>query len=432
MVGDICERQKDNLRNMVARFKKAGNFILSDKVFIPIIAILIIAAAIVTGVRGGKDLKVALYGVEKMMDRQSPYDNPTDANRPIFRYAPAMTILQAPFMLTSKPKGPFEFEHMLPSVLAWYLAVMFALIMSIFLLMRIMPSPSRATTVRNLKISILIAVPLIGYELVNSQNKLMALAFAIAAIYLFEKKKNFFSAVLLSLAMTVYIPTFFLAVYFIIRSRGMYIVHFILGVLTVFIVIPSLVWGVAYNNFVLKDWYLRCLKPFFMTTSYNTYMELRSSSQSLPSAIGRIFVCGRTTPYKYIIPPEAIHIIIRVISAGIFLTSAAAVWRRIKPRMLGISFSLFLLLPLLTPSYCLWYTWAWIFVPCLAVLNYLSYPDIDKSERLFLKIAFIVLVAVSYSAAIMFFNDISVMFWGTLFFWGVLAFTLIKDARRPA
>ena len=88
-------------------------------------------------------------------------------------------------------------------------------------------------------------------------------------------------------------PIFFFALYFIFRSRGKYIVNLILGMLIIFIIVPSAVWGIGYNNFLLKDWYMRCLKPFFMTTSYATYMELRPSSQSLPSAIGRIFVIGQ-------------------------------------------------------------------------------------------------------------------------------------------
>ena len=124
------------------------------------------------------------------------------------------------------------------------------------------------------------------------------------------------------------------------------------------------------------------LKPFFMTTSYATYMELRPSSQSLPSAIGRIFVIGRSAPYKYLIPPEAIHVVIRILSTTILAVSLLTVWRRLKPKLLGLSYVIFLLLLLITPSYCIWYTWAYLFVLYFATLNYMSYPDIKKKEKL--------------------------------------------------
>ena len=115
---------------------------LSDKIFIGIVAIFIITMAIVTCVREGKDLKVGLFGVEQMLHRQSPYDNPTDANRPIFRYAPGFTILQAPFLLTSKMIRPFEFEHILPSVFFWYLTEILALFLSVFLMVKLIPAVS--------------------------------------------------------------------------------------------------------------------------------------------------------------------------------------------------------------------------------------------------------------------------------------------------
>ena len=229
----------------------------SNKIFIGIIAIFVITMAIVVCIRAGKDLKVGLFGVEQMLHRQSPYDNPTDANRPIFRYAPGFTILQAPFLLTSKMTGPFEFEHILPSVFFWYLAEILALFLSVFLIVKLIPAVSDKIAMRNLKTSIILAIPLIAYELSNSQNKLIALAFLLLAIYMFEKNKQFLSAIFLSLAMTIYIPLAFFAFYFIFRSRGRYIVNMILGGLMVFIIVPSLIWGIDYNNFLLKD----CCKP---------------------------------------------------------------------------------------------------------------------------------------------------------------------------
>jgi hypothetical protein len=115
---------------------------LPDKLFIGIAAIFIVTMAIVTCVREGKDLKVGLFGVEQMIHRQSPYDNPTDANRPIFRYAPGFTLLQAPFLMTSRMTGPYEFDHILPSVLAWYLAEILALLVSVLFILKLIPAPS--------------------------------------------------------------------------------------------------------------------------------------------------------------------------------------------------------------------------------------------------------------------------------------------------
>ena len=402
---------------------------LSNRIFIGVIAIFIIIMAIVVCVRAGKDLKVGLFGVEQMLQRHSPYDNPTDANRPIFRYAPGFTILQAPFLLTSKPAGLFEFDHILPSVLSWYFAEILALFLSVFLLAKLIPAVSHEIAMRNLKVSILLALPLIAYELSNSQNKLIALAFLLLAIYLFENNKQLLSAIFLSLAMTVYIPLAFFAFYFILRSRGRYIVNLILGGLIVFIVVPSMVWGIEYNNFLLKDWYTQCLKPFFLTKSYTTYMELRPSSQSLPSMIGRMFVVGRSAPYKYLIPPEAIHIIIRILSTTILAISLLTVWRRLKPKLLGLSYAVFLPLVLITPSYCIWYSWAYLFVLYFATLNYISYPDVGKKEKMFLTVAMAVLLVSSYSIAIMPLNKISVMFWGTLFYWGSVSAVLLKHSK---
>ncbi|MDO8525068.1 MAG: hypothetical protein Q7S07_01085, partial [Candidatus Omnitrophota bacterium] len=148
--------------------KKAGSIVIT---------LLMIGMVIVTCVRGGKDLKVGLFGVEQVLHGKSPYDNPTDANRPIFRYAPGFVILQAPFLLTSKLVGPYEFEHILPSVLLWCLAEIVALSLSVLLIVRLIPAPSREIAMRNLKLSMLLALPLISYEISNSQNKIAALAF---------------------------------------------------------------------------------------------------------------------------------------------------------------------------------------------------------------------------------------------------------------
>jgi len=202
--------------------------------------------------------------------------------------------------------------------------------------------------------------------------------------------------------------------------------------LIVFIVVPSIVWGAGYSGFLLKDWFVKCIKPFVMTTSYNTYMELRPSSQSLPSAIGRMFIVGQTTPYKYLISPEAIHVIVRIFSAIVLALSLLTVWKPLKPRLLGLSIAVFLPLALIMPSYCIWYTWAYLFVLYFATLNYISYPDVPRPDKTLLKVAIAVLALTSYSSAVEQLNVISVMFWGTIFYWGCVVSVVLRNSRKPA
>ena len=61
------------------------------------------------------------------------------------------------------------------------------------------------------------------------------------------------SSFFFNLALTVYIPLFAFIFYFILRSRGRYILDFIIGVLLVFFILPSLVYGFGFNLFLLKD-----------------------------------------------------------------------------------------------------------------------------------------------------------------------------------
>ena len=64
-----------------------------------------------------------------------------------------------------------------------------------------------------------------------------------------------------------------------------------------------------------------------------------------------------------------------------------------------------------------------------ATLNYISYPDVGKEEKVFLSVALAVLLVSSYSIAIMPLNNISVMLWGTLFYWGSISAILLKNAK---
>jgi len=395
-------------------------------IFFIVAIIYVITLGIVTCYRGGKDLKVGLYGVHQITQKGSPYDNPTDPKRPIFRYAPPNAILQRPFLLSSRMTAPFEFDNIMPSVLMWYAAEILALVVSALILFKLIPSPSKNVSWRNLMASFLLASPLIGYELINCQNKIMALAFMLASIYMFRKNRFFLSALFFNIAIVIYIPLIFFIIYFIFRGGLKFIMQFIAAFLLVFIIVPSATIGYTFNNFLLKDYFLRCLKPFFMTTSYATYLDVRVSSQSLPSAIGRIFVSGPAVNYKYLISAELIHVIIRVFSTSIIILSVLAAWKRQKVPAEALQYTLFFLLAFVLPSYCLWYTWAWLFVIYFAVFNYISYPEVGPAQKKILLILTLILVLGSYSSAVKQLNIISVLCWSTLIFWAGITGLLIR------
>lgn len=407
----------------------ARKFIDSNIIFGAIIIIFIFSAFAITTHRGGKDLKVGLFGIEQVLQKKSPYDNPTDPDRPLFRYAPGFTILQYPFLLDSKMVSPFKFRDITASIQAWYWAEILALLLSAMILLKIVPAPSKETGVRNLKIAFLLALPLIGYELINCQNKLIALFFMLLAIYLFEKDRHFLSAVSFTAAITVYVPLVFFIAYFMLRKKWRYIIHFAAALILVFIVVPSLIFGFEFNNYLLKEWFMRTLKPFFLTISYESYIDLRASSQSLPSAVGRLLGFGRTWQFYYLVPPLFIHLIIRICSTLILLFSFLAVWNQRKEISRGLGYAIFLILPLVLPQYCLYYTWSWLFVIYFAVFNYLSYPEVPADKKRFLLIAAIVLLLSSYSAAIRPLNRLSALFFGTMWFWGVITSTLISEKK---
>ena len=388
----------------------------SNIFFIAIAGIFIISMAFISCDRGGKDLKVGLFGVEQVLQKRSPYDNPTDPNRPLFRYAPGFVILQYPFLLKAKRVAPFEFKDIALSALLWYLVKILFLLITGLILFKIIPSVSKEVSLRNIKISFLMAMPLIGYELSNGQNKLLALFFVIASIYFFEKNRLYLSAILFNLALTIYIPLVLFVLYFILKNKK-FILSFILAALIVFIIAPSLVFGFNFNSYLLKEWFVRALKPFIFTNSYSSYIDLRDSSQSLPSVIGRIFVLGNARNFKYFISPVFIHIIIKVLSAIIVLFSCFAIWKQSKTFSKGLSYSVFLILALILPQYCIYYSWSWIFVLYLAVFNYISYPEVamrNKRILLFLIcISFLSICLISFHSL----KHLSLIFWTTILLW---------------
>ena len=406
--------------------KKLINF---NFIFAAIIVVFIPIMAIVACRRDGRDLRVGLFGVEQVLQKKSPYENPIDPNRTIFRYAPGITILEYPFLLKSKLIGPYQFENIIPSILSWYFAEILALIFSAFLLLKLTPSIPPEASRRNLKIAFLLSLPLIGYELSNCQNKLIALFFVLLSLLLFERKRMLLAAISLCLALTVYIPLLFFALYLLIKSRGRFILSFILGVLIVFIAGPSLVWGFKFNNFLLREWFVNALKPFFFANSYVSYTDLRLSSHSLPSAIGRIFVSGYTDNFRYRISPELTHRIIKAFSAAIVLLSCAAVWKRSKPISQGLGIAIFLILALILPLYCIYYTWAYLFVIYFVILNYITSPENPDKEKKFLMVLTFVMFLSTCLIGVRFLKQNSFIFWATFILWLGMSAILLRETH---
>jgi len=400
----------------------------SNLIFAIIIVSFVLGLAFITCNRRGRDLKVGLFGVKQVLQKKSPYENPTDPNRPLFRYAPGFAILQYPFMLKAKMIAPFQFKDITPSVLVWYFVKILFLFIMAWLLLKIIPARSKEISLRNLKISFLLALPLIGYELSNGQNKLVALFFMLLAIFLFEQSMLLPSAMFYCLALTVYLPLSFFIIYFILKRKMSFVISFAIAVLIVFVVFPSLVFGIGFNNYLLQEWFMRTIKPFSFTKSYVTYIDLRDSSQSLPSAIGRIFVSQQFRNFQYHISPIYIHFIIRIFSAIIIFASCMAVWKRLKLNTKGLDYSIFLILALILPQYCIFYTWSWVFVLYFAIFNYISFLEVATWEKRFLFSLFVI----SYTSICLIgfhaFNHLSLIFWATLVLWlGMVVFLLRKS-----
>jgi len=408
-------------------FSKINKFHLC---FVVYIIIFILVLAVTVYIRGGKDLKVDIYGAQQTLNKQSPYQNPGGEHdlRPLFRYAPGFAIMAYPFLLQSKPyrvvRTNLEIDDINPSVFAWYFFKILLLFFSAIILLELIPSISRKTSIRNLQISFLMASPLISLELSNGQNKIIALFFMLLALWLFKKSRFFVSALCFCLAMTVYVPLCFFAVYFLLRDRK-FIISFIAAVFVIFLLLPSLVFGVNFNISLLKDWFLH-LKPFVFANSYASYVDLRVSSQSLPSAVGRIFVSGSTGYFKYLISPFAIHIIIKTATLIMLVVSCLAAWKRLLPDSEGLRYVIFLILAMLLPQYSITYMWSWALVFYFVIFNYISYPEVPQGEKRFMFMLAAVLFIATISIGFKIFNRFSVLFWATVFLWLGVASILIR------
>jgi hypothetical protein len=275
-----------------------------------------------------------------------------------------------------------------------------------------------------------LALPFLLYEFANSQNKLIALLFLLAALLLFKEKKMLFSAVYFCLALTVYSPLLVFILYFIIKSKGRYILSFIAGVFIVFFLVPSAVFGIGFNNYLLKEWFDRAIKPFSAAVSYVTYLDLRVSNQSLPGAIGRLLAPGGTKNFHYLVSPVSIHLLIRALSGVIVLFSCIAAWKNSKETSEGLTYPVFLMLALMLPQYCIYYTWAWTFVFYFAALNYIGSREAPAANKGFLFVTSSALFISTCLAGVPFLKSNSLILWSTMALWASMVKALIGQAPR--
>jgi len=402
----------------------------SNLIFGIFIAIFVISVGIAAVIRGGKDLKVDLFGVEQVLQKRSPYDNPTDPNRAIFRYAPPFALMMRPFLIEGKQISSqsllFFLKYKNIEIISFYITKIFLLFLAIFFLLKLIPCSSLRRSKMNFKLAFFLSMPFIGYELTNNQNKLIALCFIIFSLYLFDRERLWLSGLFFNLALVVYLPLALFIIYFL-KYRKKFIITFIVTFALVFI-IPSFIWGIHYNNFLLKDWFNRCLKPFFITKSYSTYIDLRRSSQSLPSVMGRIFVMGKTGNFQYLISPFFIHIIIRFLSLSVSLLTFFAIWFS-KDKYKGLEFSTLLILSMILPQYCIYYTWAYLLVVYLAIFNYIDFNRDDISSKKILLIPCLLVFITTCLIWIKVIKYLSVLFWSTLALWLGMVYIMLKSIR---
>ena len=200
---------------------------------------------------------------------------------------------------------------------------------------------------------------------------------------------------------------------------------FAITAIFVFIILPSFAWGFHFNNFLLKDWFNRCLKPFFVTNSYSTYIDLRRSSQSLPSAIGRIFVQGKPGSFHYLISPLYIHIISRILSLSVSILTLLAVWFS-SDKYKSLQFSVLLILALILPQYCIYYTWAYLLVIYFCALSFIDSLKDDSSRKMLSALIALVFIATCLTM-ITALKYLSFLAWSTLALWAGMVYLMLKS-----
>jgi hypothetical protein len=398
------------------------------RVCVGVLVFAVIAGVGVAAVkREGRDLNVGLFGVVQSFSGRSPYENPTDPSRPVFRYAPGFAILEAMFLQSSRQSGvsPFYFYKKDPSIVFWYLFEIACLLGIAFVLPKLIPSKRPTVTI---SLSFLLALPYIIYELVNCQNKIPALFFMLLAVLLFERKSVFVPALAFCVALTIYIPLIFFLAYFLIEAGGRYISRFLLAAFIVFLGIPALVWGPGFSFYLLGEWFDRCIRPF-AAGGFADYVDIRNSSMSLPSALAKLFVFKNVhRNFEFIIRPSVLDAVVRVFCAALVAITLFAAWMRRNAGSKGLVYACFLMLALLIPQYCIYYTWSWMIVFYFAVLSYGDFatPRL-RSFALSLAIQLCVISLLMFIPVAKFFSLLS---WSTILLLFGAAFIVMGEPRR--
>jgi hypothetical protein len=421
---------------------KITKIINSNTAFAVLVALFFVIVGIASVVRQGNDIKVDIYGAEEVQAGRSPYYNPHQPERTIYRCAPPFALMMYPFLAVNKLFGvelsradfsaAFNYNNITLTIIAFYTAKALMFVATLYMLLGLFPPKDRQRSIVNLKIAFLLSSPFIAYELVNNQNKLMALFFLMLALFFFERSRPWLSGIFFNMAMVIYIPLAVFMLYFL-RYKKSYILMFLAGALVVFILLPSLIIGFDRASQLTLEWYQRCLKPFFFSGAYSEFMiELRKNSQSLPSAVGRMF-CSRMPDgsLNYRISPQSIGLIIKILSALLVLSSMLGIWFSSK-KAAGLQVSALLLLSLLLPSYCLVYTWAYLAVVYFYMLDYVdNRRSGDIVKRLFLWSGAAIFAATVLMAVEATFY-ISLICWVTAVLCACLVFAMFKERFEKA
>jgi hypothetical protein len=99
------------------------------------------------------------------------------------------------------------------------------------------------------------------------------------------------------------------------------------------------------------------------------------------------------------------------------LCSFIAVWNKPPDMVRGFSYVIFLILALILPQYCVYYTWAYLFVFYFVVFNYVSFSDVPPYQKRNLLLLVLILCIASYSIVFHRLSYYSMLFWATIIFW---------------
>jgi hypothetical protein len=145
-----------------------------------------------------------------------------------------------------------------------------------------------------------------------------------------------------------------------------------------------------------------------------------------------MFVSGHTGSFRYLLAPEILHLIIKASSAIIVIFSTLAILKRPASASRGLEYTVFFILAMLLPQYCIYYTWAWLFVFYYAVFTYAGYPGVPQRRK---QLLLICAYAMFFSSLFIGFdpaNRASNFFWSTLILWAGIIGVLFRERREES